>query len=76
MKRPLVLLNKSLNNYVMVKLKNELEYRGRLAQCDNFMNLILHAATEYNLGEPVAEYGNIFIRGNNIIYVCIDASQI
>ena len=76
LKRPLVRLNKSLNNYVIVKLKSDLEYRGRLAQCDNFMNLILNGATEYNSGEPIAEYGNIFIRGNNIIYVCVDASQV
>ncbi|MFQ5763190.1 MAG: LSM domain-containing protein [Candidatus Bathyarchaeia archaeon] len=73
-KRPLTILARSINNYVMVKLKNDLEYRGRLAQSDNYMNLILNDATEYNSNEPAAEYGNIFIRGNNILYICVDAS--
>ncbi|MFQ5998026.1 MAG: LSM domain-containing protein [Candidatus Bathyarchaeia archaeon] len=75
-KRPLSLLNRSLNNYVIVRLKNDLEYRGRLAHCDNYMNLILNEATEFNDGQPIAEYGNIFIRGNNIIFVCLDASKV
>ena len=74
-KKPLVLLTRSLSNYVLVRLKNDLEYRGRLAQVDNYMNLILNDATELNSGEPIAEYGNILIRGNNIIYICLDAGQ-
>jgi len=73
-KRPLSLLTRSINNYIIVKLKSNLEYRGRLVQCDNYMNLILNDATEYNEGQRVAEYGNIFIRGNNIIFVSVDAS--
>lgn len=75
-KKPLVLLTRSLSNYVLVRLKNDLEYRGRLAQVDNYMNLILNEATEMNSGEPIAEYGNIFIRGNNIIYICLDAGLV
>ncbi len=75
-KKPLVLLTRSLSNYVLVRLKNDLEYRGRLAQVDNYMNLILNDATEMNSGEPIAEYGNIFIRGNNIIYICLDAGLV
>ena len=73
-KRPLVALMKSVNNYVIVRLKNDVEYRGRLDKCDSYMNLILKDATEYRSDEPVAEYGNVFIRGNNIIFVRIDAS--
>lgn len=73
-KRPLNLLTRSLNNYIIVKLKSNLEYRGRLMQCDNYMNLILNDATEYTSGQRVAEYGNIFIRGNNIIFVSLDAN--
>jgi small nuclear ribonucleoprotein len=75
-KKPLTLLTKSLNNYVIVKLKNDIEYRGRLFQVDNYMNLILNDATEYQSDEPIAEYGNIFIRGNNIIFICVDASRV
>jgi len=76
MKRPLTLLTRSVNNYVTVRLKNDLEYRGRLVQCDNYMNLILGDATEYDSNAPAAEYGNVFIRGNNIIFICLDASRV
>lgn len=63
---------KNLKNNVRVRLKNDLEYRGRLLQCDGYMNLIMNNATEYNGNEPVAEYGNVFIRGNNIIFISFE----
>ncbi|MFH1328561.1 MAG: U6 snRNA-associated Sm-like protein LSm6 [Candidatus Bathyarchaeota archaeon] len=74
-KRPLTLLMKSLNNNVIVRLKSDVEYRGRLTQCDSYMNLILDDAAEYSSGEPTAKYGNLFIRGNNIIFICVDATH-
>ncbi|RLI05185.1 ribonucleoprotein [Candidatus Bathyarchaeota archaeon] len=63
---------RNLKSNVRVKLKNDLEYRGRLVQCDTYMNLIINEATEYNDGDPVAEYGNVFIRGNNIIFISFE----
>jgi len=71
-KKPIVFLIKNLQSNVRVKLKNDLEYRGRLIQCDSYMNLIISDATEYNNGDPVAEYGNVFIRGNNIIFISFE----
>ncbi len=71
-KKPLVFLMRNLKSNVRVKLKNDLEYRGRLVQCDTYMNLIINEATEYNDGDPVAEYGNVFIRGNNIIFISFE----
>ncbi|WP_309493470.1 LSM domain-containing protein [Candidatus Hecatella orcuttiae] len=68
-KKPIVFLAKNLNANIRVKLKNDLEYRGRLVKCDNYMNLILDNATEYASDEPVVQYGSIFIRGNNIIMI-------
>jgi len=70
--KPIVYMTKNVSNHVRVRLKNDLEYRGRLSQCDSYMNLIIDDATEYNDGEPNAEYGNIFIRGNNIIYISFE----
>jgi len=74
-KRPIVVLTKSVNNHVIVRLKNDLEYRGRMIKCDNYMNVVLDEAVEYNGGQPKVNYGSIFIRGNNIHYICIDAER-
>lgn len=73
-KKPLNLLVKRLNNDISVKLKSDIEYKGRMIQCDNYMNVILDNAVEYHNGELKANYGNVFIRGNNILYICVGSS--
>jgi small nuclear ribonucleoprotein (snRNP)-like protein len=40
------------------------------------MNMILENATEMLEGTPVAKYNEIFIRGNNLLFIKPDASQI
>jgi len=70
-KRPLNVLACYLNSPIQVKLKNNTEYRGKMTECDSYMNLILEGAVEYENGEPVANYGNILIRGNNILYISV-----
>jgi small nuclear ribonucleoprotein (snRNP)-like protein len=72
-KRPITFLTRNINNNVKVRLKNDIEYRGLLSQCDSYMNLIMRDATEYHSNEPVAEYGNIFIRGNNVIFISFES---
>ena len=74
-KDPLKLLAKSINNVVLVKLKNGLEYKGRLIEVDNYMNLVLSSAEEVEEGEPKAKYGEIFIRGNNILFIKPDITE-
>jgi len=74
-KKPLNVLVKQLNSYIAVVLKNGVEYRGTMIQCDGHMNLILDGATEYVNGEMVANYGTILVRGNNILYIRIDMSK-
>lgn len=71
-KKPVNLLIKKVNQEVAVKLKNHLEYRGKMIDCDSHMNLILEGATEYRDEEPSANFGNIIVRGNNVLYVCIE----
>ncbi|MGQ9542537.1 MAG: LSM domain-containing protein [Candidatus Bathyarchaeia archaeon] len=71
-KKPLNLLVKRINQEVAVKLKNNSEYRGKMVNCDSHMNIILEGATEYKSDEPSANFGNIIVRGNNILYVCIE----
>jgi small nuclear ribonucleoprotein (snRNP)-like protein len=62
----------SLNGNVVVKLKNNDEYRGKMVRCDNYMNIILEEATETHDSNLVANYGNIFVRGNNVLYICVN----
>ncbi len=68
-KNPLSVLKKALNEYVVVKLKSGMELRGYMVDCDDYMNIILKDAVEYEGDQAKANYGNIFIRGNNILYV-------
>jgi len=71
-RKPLAFLFKNLNSIVKVRLKNDLEYKGRLVKCDNYMNLILDDATEYHSDEPAVEHGSVFIRGNNILFISFE----
>jgi small nuclear ribonucleoprotein len=68
-KRPLNVLLKALNTNVVVKLKSNVEYRGKMVRCDNYMNIILEGATESYESNLIANYGNVFIRGNNVLYI-------
>ena len=67
---PIRLLNKSLHSQILVKLKDGHEYMGNLVKYDSTMNLILIDAIEaVDDGNPVAKYGKILVRGNNILYI-------
>ena len=76
MEKPLAVLKKAVKNLVIVKLKNGKEYKGRLESVDDYMNLILSKAMELEGDEPAKNYGSAFIRGNNIVYIILDASEI
>ncbi len=74
-KKPLNLLVKKLNAEVNVRLKNDVEYRGHMIDADSHMNIILEGATEYRGNSPTANYGNVILRGSNILYICVDAAK-
>lgn len=69
--KPINFLIKKLNNEVTVRLKNNMEYRGIMVDCDYSMNIILKDAGKYNDGKLVANLGDVIIRGSNILYVKI-----
>ena len=71
-RKPLNVLVKQLNSYVAIVLKNGVEYRGRMVKCDGHMNVLLESATERFRDEPVASYGSILLRGNNVLFICLD----
>lgn len=71
-KKPLNILIKSVGSEVAVALKGRGEYRGKMIRADGYMNMMLKGAKEYENDKIVANYGDVFIRGNNILYVAID----
>lgn len=71
-RKPLNVLTKQLNSYVAITLKNGVEYRGTMARCDGYMNIILNGASEYVKDQLTANYGSILVRGNNILYIAIN----
>lgn len=73
-KKPLNVLIKQMNSYIGVTLKNNIEYRGTMVHCDSYMNIILDSASEYNNNQLVANYGKVLVRGNNILYIVLNAS--
>jgi small nuclear ribonucleoprotein len=74
--QPLKILQKATNNLVLIKLKDGKEYRGRLKEIDVYMNLVLEGAEELENGNPIAKFGEVLIRGNNILYIKPDMTQI
>ena len=74
-RKPLNLLVKKLNGEVSIRLKNDVEYRGRMIDADSHMNIILEKATEYRANSPTANYGNVILRGSNILYICVESKQ-
>jgi small nuclear ribonucleoprotein len=71
-KRPLNVLQKATNKQVSVRLKSELEYRGKMSNVDPYMNVILVDAEESEGGAKTANYGKVVIRGNNVLYIRIE----
>lgn len=54
---------------VIVRLKWGMEYRGRLASVDNYMNIQLDESEEWVDGALAGQLGEILIRCNNVLYV-------
>jgi small nuclear ribonucleoprotein len=71
-KRPLTTLQRSVNRRVAVRLKSEIEYRGRMSNVDTYMNLILIDAEEFNRQDLLANYGKVVIRGNNVLFIRLE----
>ncbi len=66
------MLQKAVNKHVSIRLKSDLEYRGKIYNVDSYMNIILTDAEEYNSGNLIANYGKVVIRGSNVLFIKID----
>ncbi|MDH3276821.1 MAG: U6 snRNA-associated Sm-like protein LSm6 [Nitrosopumilus sp.] len=71
-KRPLTMLQKSTKKKVIVRLKNEVEYKGKMDNVDSYMNLIMTDAEEHLGGKMIANYGRVIVRGNNVLFIKIE----
>jgi small nuclear ribonucleoprotein len=68
-KRPLDILNDTLNSNVLVRLKGQREFRGQLQGYDVHMNLVLNNAEEILDDNTTKKFGTIVVRGDNIIFI-------
>jgi small nuclear ribonucleoprotein len=71
-KKPLTTLQKNTKKKVTVRLKNEIEYKGKMDNVDSYMNLIMTDAEELNQGKTVANYGRVIVRGNNVLFIKLE----
>ena len=71
-KRPLTMLQKSTKKKVIVRLKNEVEYKGKMDNVDSYMNLIMTDAEEHLGGKMIENYGRVIVRGNNVLFIKIE----
>jgi small nuclear ribonucleoprotein (snRNP)-like protein len=67
--RPLDVLHKTLESPVIVGLKGNREYRGKLKGYDIHMNIVLENAEELNEGEATRKLGKVIIRGDSVIFI-------
>ena len=71
-KRPLTTLQKSTKKKVTVRLKNEVEYKGKMDNVDSYMNLIMTDAEGLHDGKTIANYGRVIVRGNNVLFIKLE----
>ena len=73
-KRPLDVLKKAINKKAVIRLKTDVEYKGKVSNVDAFMNVILEDAEEFEGGRLSANYGKVIVRGDNVLYVKLENS--
>ena len=67
--RPLDALNKARDKRVIVELKNDKKFVGKLKSFDIHINVVLEDAEEHVDNEVKRKLGVIFIRGDTITVI-------
>ena len=67
--RPLDALNNSRNKRVIVELKNNKQFVGKLKAFDIHVNVVLEEAEERADGETKRKLGVVFLRGDMIVMI-------
>ena len=68
--RPLDALNKARGKRIIVELKNNKQFIGKLEAFDIHINIVLQDAEERVDGEIKRKIGTVFIRGDTITIIC------
>ena len=71
-KRPLTTLQKYTKKSVIVRLKNDIEYKGKMVNVDSYMNLIMTDAEELKDGKTTEKFGRVILRGNNVLFIKLE----
>ncbi|KAG6014861.1 U4/U6-U5 snRNP complex subunit lsm6 [Claviceps lovelessii] len=72
-KDPSSFLSDIIGNPVIVKLNSGVIYKGELQSVDGYMNIALEKTEEYVNGMKRRDYGDAFVRGNNVMYISADS---
>ena len=67
--KPFDILNKARDKRVIVELKNQKQYVGKLKAFDPHINIVLEEAEERFEGEVKRKIGVAFLRGDTIIMI-------
>ena len=67
--RPLDALNNARNKRVIVELKNNKQFIGKLKAFDIHVNVVLEDAEERADGEVKRKLGVVFLRGDTIVMI-------
>ena len=67
--RPLDALNAARGKRVIVELKNDKQYVGKLKSFDIHINTVLEEAEERENNEVKRKVGTVFIRGDTILLI-------
>lgn len=70
--RPLDALNRARDKRIIVELKNNKQYIGKLKSFDIHINVVLEDAEERANGEVTRKLGTVFIRGDTITVIATD----
>ncbi|MBN2422783.1 small nuclear ribonucleoprotein [Candidatus Woesearchaeota archaeon] len=70
--RPLDTLNKARNQRIIVDLKNNKQYIGKLKAFDIHINIVLEDAEERIDGEVKRKLGTVFVRGDTITIISLE----
>ena len=71
-RKPINALRKAIGKNARVKLKSGIEYKGKISNVDDVMNVILTDAEEYDEGSLSANFGRVVIRGSNVLFIAIE----
>ena len=70
--RPLDALNKVRDKRIIVELKNNKQYIGKLKSFDIHINIVIEDVEERMNGETTRKLGTVFIRGDTITVISTD----